>query len=127
MVKTSLVSADIENGKQMLKVLDDGGLSVSVLLWLYLSRYEDWRLAIASRQLDRMGQREGIGMVYDKALEGGFELRNVPTFIIHEMNDPLIRALRRAYSKASSVEGMRLGGHLVGDQFIEDAYVYRIR
>jgi hypothetical protein len=43
------------------------------------------------------------------------------------MSDPFIRALRRILAKAKSVEGMRLGGQLIGDRFVEDALVYRIR
>jgi hypothetical protein len=42
------------------------------------------------------------------------------------MTDPFVRQLRRRFGKAKSVEGMRLGGQLFGDRYIEDAYVYRI-
>jgi hypothetical protein len=42
------------------------------------------------------------------------------------MTDPFIRALRRLFGKTKSVEGMRLGGQMIGDRFVEDAYVYRI-
>jgi hypothetical protein len=34
--------------------------------------------------------------------------------------------LRRIFAKTKSVEGMRLGGQMIGDRFIEDAWVYRI-
>ena len=43
------------------------------------------------------------------------------------MNDPFIRVLRKIFGKTRSVEGMRLGGQMIGDRFIEDAYVYRVR
>ena len=36
------------------------------------------------------------------------------------------RALRRTFGKAKTVEGMRLGGHMVGKRWVEDAYVYRV-
>jgi hypothetical protein len=42
------------------------------------------------------------------------------------MADPSIRELRRLFGKTKSVEGMRLGGQVFGDRFVEDAYVYRI-
>jgi hypothetical protein len=41
-------------------------------------------------------------------------------------SDPSIRELRRIFGKTKSVEGMRLGGQVFGDRFVEDAYVYRI-
>ena len=43
------------------------------------------------------------------------------------MSDPMIRELRRMFSKTKSVEGMRLGGQRVGDQFVQEALVYRVR
>jgi hypothetical protein len=46
--------------------------------------------------------------------------------MILPMSDPFIKGLRSIFGKAKSVEGMRLGGQLIGDRFIEDAYVYRI-
>ncbi|MBZ5724745.1 MAG: hypothetical protein LAP87_07080 [Acidobacteriia bacterium] len=46
--------------------------------------------------------------------------------MILAMADPFIKELRRIFGKAKSVEGMRLGGQLIADRFIDDAYVYRI-
>jgi hypothetical protein len=40
---------------------------------------------------------------------------------------PLIKALRKTFGKTASVEGMRLGGHTIGDTWIDDGYVYRIK
>jgi len=41
-------------------------------------------------------------------------------------SDPFIKALRKIFGKAKSVEGMRLGGQTRGNRFLDDAYVYRI-
>jgi hypothetical protein len=49
-----------------------------------------------------------------------------PPVMILAMSDPFIKELRRLFGKSKSVQGMRLGGQLVGGRFIEDAYVYRI-
>jgi len=46
--------------------------------------------------------------------------------MILPMTDAFIRGLRRIFAKAKDVEGMRLGGQMIGDRFLEDAYVYRI-
>ena len=42
------------------------------------------------------------------------------------MSDPFIKELRRIFAKAKSVEGMRLGGQMIGDRFVDDASVYKI-
>jgi hypothetical protein len=46
--------------------------------------------------------------------------------MILSMTDPFTKVLRRIFGKAKSVEGRRLGGQMIGDRFVEDAYIYRI-
>lgn len=46
--------------------------------------------------------------------------------MILPMADPFIKELRRLFGKTRSVEGMRLGGQMIADRFVQDAYVYRI-
>ena len=46
--------------------------------------------------------------------------------MILAMSDPFIKALRKLFGRSKSVEGMRLGGQMIGDRFVDDAYVYRI-
>lgn len=49
-----------------------------------------------------------------------------PVVMILPMTDPFIKGLRRIFGKTKNVEGMRRGGQMIGDRFIEDAFVYRI-
>jgi hypothetical protein len=43
------------------------------------------------------------------------------------MNRPFIKALRQVFAKVKDVYGMRLGGQTFGDQYLEDAFLYRIQ
>jgi hypothetical protein len=126
MVKTALVSTDIERGSELLEVLDRAGLKMAVALWAVLSEYEDWRLVVSSRQLDSRGIRDGYGLIFDALRAAGFTPEKTPTITLRRMTDPLIKDLRRRYRKFKDVEGMRPGGQMIGDTFVEDAYVYRI-
>jgi hypothetical protein len=65
--------------------------------------------------------------VHDSLTAAGISLEQTPALLILGMSDPFIQALRRIFSKTASVQGMRLGGQLIGDRFVEDAIVYRIR
>jgi hypothetical protein len=126
MDKAALVSVDLENGSKILQILDDAGLRVKVALWAVLPEYEDWRLVLSSRKFDEVDLRAAYGLLH-KALDGaGFPLELTPTVVIMKANDPFIRALRKAYGKPKSIEGMRLGGRSIGDRFIEDADTYRV-
>jgi len=47
--------------------------------------------------------------------------------MILKMSDPFVRALRKTFRKTKTVEGMRLGGQMIGGRFVDDAIVYRIQ
>jgi len=121
-----MVSLDVDLGLEIVEKLDQAGLKVSVALWAFLSEYSDWRLILASRQFDSVGLRDAYGLLHDASDAAGIIPERAPLMMILPMNDSFIRDLRRRFGKAKSVEGMRLGGQMFGDRFIEDAYVYRI-
>ncbi len=127
MAKTALVAPDYEIGLKVAQALDRSDLSISVALWAYLPEYEDWRFVLASRRLDESKRAEAYGLIHDALAAAGISLARTPTLLIMKMSDPFIRELRRIFAKTKSVEGMRLGGQVIGDRFVEDALVYRIR
>ena len=127
MVKTALVAAEEAVGSEIVRALDQSEISIKVALWLYSSDHEDWRFALASPQLDAMDRREAYKVVHAALSAAGIPVEKTPTLMILNMSDPFIRALRRIFAKAKSVEGMRLGGQPIGDRFVEDALAYRIR
>lgn len=107
--------------------LDHSALSISVALWLYASDYEDWRFVLSSRRLDAARFSAAYGLVHDALTAAGISLERTPPLLILKMSDPFIQSLRRTFAKTTSVEGMRLGGQMIGDRFVADAIVYRIR
>jgi hypothetical protein len=126
MDKTAMVSIEIDTGAELVEKLERAKVKVSVALWAYLSEYGDWRMILSSRQFDSLDLRDALGLVHDSLDAAGITPQRAPLVMILPMNDPFIRDLRRRFAKAKSVEGMRLGGQMFGDRFIEDAYVYRI-
>ena len=127
MVMTALLASELEIGTRMLVALDDAGLAIKIAMWLYPQEYEDWRFVLASRLLDEAGPLEAYGLVHDALTAGGISYLQTPTLKILEMKDPFVRALRRNFGKDKSVEGMRLALRTIGDRFVEDGIVYRIK
>ena len=127
MDKASLVTSDFAVGARVLDALDNSGLAISVALWLNSSEYEDWRLVLSSRRLDNADPRGAYGLVHDALERAGFLLEHTPPLLILRMTDPFIKALRQIFGKTKSVEGMRLGGQTIGDRFVQDALINRIR
>jgi len=121
-----MVSLDVDRGAAVLDALDRAKLKISVAIWMYSSEYEDWRLVLAARQFHSLDPRGPLRLLYGLLAKAGFTPETTPPILILPMTDPFIRELRRLFAKAKNVEGMRLGGQVIGDRFVEDAYVYRV-
>ena len=121
-----MVSVDIERGSELLDALDRANLKVVVALWIYFSEYEDWRLVVSARRFDALDPRDAYRLLHGLLADARITLEKTPPIMILPMSDPFIKELRRIFGKAKSVEGMRLGGQMIGDRFVQDAYVYRI-
>jgi hypothetical protein len=126
MDKAEMVSLDIDRGAGLLDALDRERLKVAVALWMYSPEYEDWRLVVAARRFDSLDLRDAYRLLHDALAAAGFTPEKTPPVMILPMADPFVKDLRRVFGKTKSVEGMRLGGQMIGDRFVQDAYVYRI-
>jgi len=128
MVKTSLVEPlepSIEFGEDILRLIDAAGYPVSVALWL--KEDSKWTLVLGTSLYDRKGPREAyLRLIEALSSEGQVVLVKLPLRLEGNQN-PLIKGLRKTFGKTASVEGMRLGGHRIGGEWIDDAYVYRIK
>ncbi len=121
-----LVEADFAAGINFFQALDRSDLSISVALWLYSAEHEDWRFVLASRRLDAAEPSQAYGLIHRAFEAAGISPEQTPALMVLRMSDPFIRALRRIFV-TKSVEGMRLAGQFLGDRFVQDALVYRIR
>jgi hypothetical protein len=121
-----LVNIELERGAKIVEALDQAKLKLDVAVWAFLEEFRDWRLVIASRELDKLGSG-AYGTVLDALREAGISVEERPSMLILRMSDRTIKDLRRLFGKAKSVEGMRLGGQLFGDRFFIEGFAYRIR
>lgn len=126
MDKAAMVSLDIDRGAEVLDALERAKSKVGVALWMFSSEYEDWRLVLSARQFDSLDPRDAYRLLHNSLAAVGFTPEKTPPIMILPMADPFIQELRRLFGKTRSVEGMRLGGQMIGDRFVQDAYVYRI-
>jgi hypothetical protein len=127
MDKATLVSADIDKGEKVVSALESSGFRVNVALWANFSDYEDPRLVLASRNLDDQGPLNSYRVALDALAKHNMSGHWGSSLLILRMNDPFIKDLRRIFSPAADVKGMRLGGQSFGGRYVLDAYVYRIR
>jgi|SRR5271168_2959868 len=125
MDQATLVSLDVNAGLKVLDALDTAQIKVAVALWMVSSDYDDWRLVLSSPSLDQTHPLRAYEKVAE-ALHDRFVYMRPPILIL-PTKDPFIRELRRLFGKAKDVTGMRLGGQMIGNKFISDAYAYRVK
>jgi hypothetical protein len=125
--KVALVNFDIETGEKVIDALDRDGKEPKVALWAKLPEYEDWRLVIASDRIAQAGSLSGYAQINNAMEKAGISTAKRPKVFLRPMDKPFIKALRRVFAKTADTYGMRLGGQVFGDQYLEDAFVYRIR
>lgn len=126
MDNTTLVEIDLKKSARIVAALESHGIRVVAALWVRFPEYEDWRLVLAAKELDKLELRDAYLKVNRIMKEAGITVWQTPTIHLMKTTDPFIRALRKIFGKAASVVGMRLGGQTWGDRFIEDAYAYKI-
>lgn len=125
MDQATLVGPDLQAGREALAALDAAGIKQIVALFAVLPEYGDWRLIISSPSLDQ----NHLLKAHDKVaeiLKGQFPYTK-PILMILPTRDPFIRELRKIFGKGQDVTGMRLGGQMIGNRFVDNAYVYRIQ
>ncbi len=126
MAKAALVDIDLKKAGKAVSALEKSGLPVAAALWVRFPEYEDWRLVLASKRLDPLNPSDAYLRVNRTLGQAGLTVWDTPSIFIMRTSDPFIRALRKVFGKAASVEGMRLGGQTWGDRYIDDAYALKI-
>jgi len=127
MDKVALVNFDIESGEKVIEALDRDGKEPKVALWAKLPEYEDWRLVIASDRIVQTGSLYPYTQINEAMEKAGISISKRPKVFLRPMDKPFIKTLRSVFSRTADTYGMRLGGQTFGDQYLEDAFVYRIR
>jgi hypothetical protein len=125
----TLVNFDIQNGEEVIKALDQADKSPDVALWAKLPDYENWRLVLASHLLDQKSEFSGYTEIIEAMDKAGIPVHRQPSILMRPMDNPMIKALREIsiFASEAGTYGMRLGGQVFGDKYLEDSFVYRIR
>lgn len=123
---TTLVNIDLMKSEAVVAVLEKAQIHINAALWAHFPEYEDWRLVLASKDLDSLSQGEAYLKIYTHLSNAGVAAWNTPTMLVMKTTDPFVKALKKSLGKMKDVAGMRLGSRLLGDRYIDDAYAYKI-
>ncbi len=126
MVKAPLVTPDATFGEELLRSLDDRRFPISVAAWLKQDD-EEWELLLATSLYDKLGVKDAYARLLDALSEESPVALNSLPIRLTGHKDPVIKDLRRLFKKTASVDGLRIGGQRIGDRWIEDGYLYRVK
>ena len=129
MDRTALVGPDVDTGRKIIDTLDKAGRPIDVAMWAHLPEFEDWRLVVASKKINQESLRAGYLDILGLLDRAGIDFKERLPILLQGMKDPFIKELRRKYHKTGNGanEGLRIRGESFGNQYVDEAYVYRIR
>ena len=127
MAKGTLVGLDIELGSRVLAILDAAKFPVTTALWILNEEFDEWRLLLASPAYDKLGSYEAYLRALQALSDVDRNLVTQPPLRLVGNRHNLIRGLRRVFGKSVNGTGIRVVTRSIGDVWIDEAYVYRIR
>jgi hypothetical protein len=121
MDQTVLVNLDIDKGMRVIEALDREGCPPEVAMWAMLPQYETWRFVLSSSRIP------GYEELVSHLRHAGVQFGSRPSVLLYQANDPFIVELRMKYAGQEEILGHRLGSQYLGKQYLDEAYIYRIR
>ena len=129
MAAEQLVGLEIEQGLQLVRVLDEAKFPVSAALWLFSSDLERWRFVIATTNLpQQIAQRqlEAATIVAKwKEDHDGDQILDLARVRFVSDTDQLISGLGKVM-KLEGLSEVRVSNNMINGVFVEDAIVHRL-
>jgi hypothetical protein len=123
---TELVSSLIEAGRRLVEELDKQNARVGSAFWNYDPDVGEWRLMLSMPMVERQGVSaayDHIGRAMTAAGIRNLYLRQIAPVSPHERVVTAVSRMIR--TRPEAIGAIRLSRNLVGEEWIEDAYVYR--
>lgn len=126
MDKAALVDRDIAEGRRLVQALDQAGFPVVAALWSFLPEEGVWRLLIASPKVGERGPREAYAAIRDVLAKSQIDLPLYRVSVVTP-DEPLVTELRifAGTDPAPFIGSTSIDGAVIGDMYVEGAYVYR--
>lgn len=117
------MEVDVEGGRKLLKALHRVGFDISVALWLYSSDFGQWRFILGSPLVDQEGPKSAYIIVQSELaklkLQSQISLWDISVLGLND--EPVHAMLTHGYQGLTE---RWLREMVIGDTFIEAAYIY---
>lgn len=127
MDKKILVKEIIDDGKELIKALDETQFEVKAAMWFYLTDSDEWRLLIASPYVEENGPKKAYHLIQKElkklSLPSGISLKDIS--LLSPQHD-LIILMKKAIRTGAGISDIRFTRNVIDNRLIEDALIYRI-
>jgi len=129
MDKEEIIKLDtslIEDGKEVIKILDKTDVKPSSAFWFYFSDFKSWRLIISSHYYLGKSSQDCYKDFIDKIKNTNFVRLKIGDVTLLPSNNDLVNLLKVAIkTEPDSIAGITFTSNTINGVFIEDAYIYR--
>ncbi|MFA5892577.1 MAG: hypothetical protein WC903_01220 [Candidatus Margulisiibacteriota bacterium] len=117
----------VEDGKTILKALDNTEIKPSAALWFYFEDLKSWRLIISSPYFNNKTPQECYREVLENIQDQVFVRLYIGDISLFPTNENLVNLLKLAVRTAPlSIAEIRFTSSIINGLFIRDALIYRI-
>lgn len=122
---TALVERKIENGKDLVSLLDSNGIKFPSALWMKSDDDSSWTLFFGVRNIENFSKRELLHRIYKITKEGN-KLMLFDDIQLIDNEDSILESLRMMITTDSGINEISFFGNFINGHKFPDSIIYRI-
>lgn len=126
MAETALVNSDVEEGRELVKILDDSDFPVTAAAWIYYPDIEEWRLVIRTPKAEKNLQEAFLELARTMDAKGDLRERiDLARVKLVPPSDRMLKAIGTVV-KVAGLGPIRFSRNVIDGILIDDALIYRL-
>lgn len=126
MAAAVLVDADVEMGRELLRILDETNFPVTAAAWIYFPDIEEWRLVIRTPKAEKNLQQALLELAVSLDKRGDLRKRlDLARVKLVPPQDKMLAAMG-SIVKVEGISSIRFSRNVINGVLIDDALIYRL-
>ncbi len=123
---TILVNNKFEEGKELLKLLDNSIYKCPIAYWMFHEERNEWELVFGIPHLKEKGTRDFYSLLQSLIHKNNIHL-TLDNVTVKDTSDELLRALRSTIKTSSIFNKIEFFGNYINGKKFPDSIIYRVR
>jgi hypothetical protein len=126
MAAAVLVDADVEMGRELLRILDEAKFPVTAAVWIFFPDIEEWRLVVRTPKAEKNLQQALLELAVLLDKQGDLRKRlDLSRVKLVPPKDKMLAAMS-SIVKVDGISSIRFSRNVVDGVLIDDALIYRL-